>query len=286
MRKAIVFKAFIAVAALLSPAAALAQQQINITKKDCRRVVSATPLANLAYKPGVGSRGRAVAPADLDGGGFKIELPEVFEFDITRDLNYFLGKPKADAEAAQAAANSAAKAQAAATSAETSAAAAESLSTQSDAYIAVEDAEAAVAAMQTERDALWTKYQEHPTSSRREAEYTAANTALTAAAWRSREERPRLRLPPEPEFRVDPARRPAGRGMSEPRPGRPLNLPHQLCRAREPCRSPGRAGRRPRGLVQLRRLRPAWPARAQHWAGPRIDWQSPSAHPWHFARAP
>ena len=91
MLKAIVFKAVIAVAALLPPAAALAQQQIDITDRDCQRILMHVPSADVAYKPGVDVRGRKVKGADL-GGASPIEVPDEITFNVGSDMaNKHLG---------------------------------------------------------------------------------------------------------------------------------------------------------------------------------------------------
>jgi hypothetical protein len=64
--------------------------KVRITKKDCRRLVRHQASADVAYKPGVDVRGNAVVPADISGG-FTIPLPDVFEFNITKDLTAYLG---------------------------------------------------------------------------------------------------------------------------------------------------------------------------------------------------
>ncbi len=63
---------------------------VRISKTDCQRVVRHQASADVAYKPGVDVRGKAVAPADANGG-FTIPLPDVFEFNITKDLTAYLG---------------------------------------------------------------------------------------------------------------------------------------------------------------------------------------------------
>lgn len=75
------------------PMAAWAQEEgagqpvrIIITKLDCSRLVRHLPAADVAYQPGVDAKGRAVAPADLDGSGADALpnlLPDVLEFPIT-----------------------------------------------------------------------------------------------------------------------------------------------------------------------------------------------------------
>lgn len=72
------------------PTSALAQQsepvRIVITKTDCSRLIRHTPSADVAYKPGVDARGRAVAPADVPGSGAEAIpglLPDVLEIPLS-----------------------------------------------------------------------------------------------------------------------------------------------------------------------------------------------------------
>ncbi|HSV29316.1 MAG TPA: hypothetical protein VLL76_07145 [Candidatus Omnitrophota bacterium] len=79
------FRAVLALAALALPAVAAAEEvTVSITAKDCARLLRHQPAADVAYQPGVGVKGRKVAPADLPGSGNTISvLPEVFEIPIT-----------------------------------------------------------------------------------------------------------------------------------------------------------------------------------------------------------
>jgi len=65
-----------------SPGAAEGGQTVEITVEDCRRATRYLEPAGVAYEPGKDVYGRDVAPADLDGGSGRIELPEVLEFDV------------------------------------------------------------------------------------------------------------------------------------------------------------------------------------------------------------
>ena len=76
---------------------------LEVTKKDCRRAVRHMPSADVAYKPGLDARGRWVGAADV-GGGSRIKLPDVFEFNVNVDIRRYLGGPEADAAAASTAA--------------------------------------------------------------------------------------------------------------------------------------------------------------------------------------
>ena len=48
------------------PVAPAAAELVVISRDDCARVVAHVPAPDVAYRPGVDTRGRAVAPADLD----------------------------------------------------------------------------------------------------------------------------------------------------------------------------------------------------------------------------
>ena len=56
--------------------------KVQITKKDCARVVEHVPADDVAYRAGVDAHGRAVKPADLPGSTLKVPVPDVLEFDI------------------------------------------------------------------------------------------------------------------------------------------------------------------------------------------------------------
>lgn len=79
---------------LLTAASALAAQDqvLRISQADCVRLVRHQPAPDVAYRPGVDSRGREVVPADLDGG-VRIETPEHFLIPIEVDLVERLGIP-------------------------------------------------------------------------------------------------------------------------------------------------------------------------------------------------
>jgi hypothetical protein len=102
----------------------------RITKRDCKRLIRHQARADVAYQPGVDVRGNPVVPADASGG-FKIPLPDVFEFNITKDLTTYLGddedKLAADKAAAIAAEKTVAATNAAVTSAELSLAGAQTI---------------------------------------------------------------------------------------------------------------------------------------------------------------
>ncbi|MEQ8229614.1 MAG: hypothetical protein RIA64_16135 [Rhodospirillales bacterium] len=97
-----------------SPAPAAQAEQTDtapkarISKKDCRRVMRHRARADVAYKPGVDVRGKKVTPADLSGG-FQMVLPDVFEFNVTKDLSAYLDGPEEQLAAEKAAALAAEK---------------------------------------------------------------------------------------------------------------------------------------------------------------------------------
>lgn len=98
-----------------------AAPKVRITKRDCKRLVRHQASADVAYKSGVDVRGNPVVGADLNGG-FTIPLPDVFEFNITKDLSAYLDGPE-DQLAADKAAAIAAERSVAATDAAVSSAA-------------------------------------------------------------------------------------------------------------------------------------------------------------------
>ena len=129
------------------PAAEDAPPVVRITRQDCQRVVRHRPSADVAYQPGVDVRGNPVVAADT-AGSFTIPLPDVFEFNITKDLSAYLGGAD-DQLAAQKAAAIAAERSVAATDAAV-ASAAKSLSGAQTNY---DNAAAAATAAQTAADA-------------------------------------------------------------------------------------------------------------------------------------
>lgn len=80
----------------------------RITKRDCRRIIRHQARADVAYKPGVDVRGNPVTPADVSGG-FTLPLPDVFEFNVTKDLSAYLGSDEEKLAAEKAAAIAAEK---------------------------------------------------------------------------------------------------------------------------------------------------------------------------------
>ena len=102
---------------------------LEVSKNDCRRAVRHMPSADVAYKPGLDVRGRWVGAADV-GGGSRIKLPDVFEFNVNVDIRRYLGGPEADAAAASTAAIAADQAKSAVTAASTAVAAAEAAASE------------------------------------------------------------------------------------------------------------------------------------------------------------
>lgn len=69
--------------------------EVRITRDDCRRLAQHQPSADVAYQPGVDSRGRAVAPADL-GGTPSFRMPDEISIAIGFDLQKRFGLPAAN----------------------------------------------------------------------------------------------------------------------------------------------------------------------------------------------
>lgn len=72
-------------------AGSLPAQTIVLTEAQCAGLVQHQPAADVAYKPGVDVKGRAVAPADLSAS--QIALPKEYSIPITVDLQKRLGIP-------------------------------------------------------------------------------------------------------------------------------------------------------------------------------------------------
>lgn len=71
---------------MVSAPAAAEEALIRIDARDCARLVRHQPAGDVAYRPGVDVRGRAVAPADL-GGGSHLAMGEItvaIEIDMAR----------------------------------------------------------------------------------------------------------------------------------------------------------------------------------------------------------
>jgi len=64
-----------------APPPGVVDQQLYVTRQDCRQLVAHHPDANVEYKPGVDVHGKYVAPADLPGQT-DFKLPDKIEFDL------------------------------------------------------------------------------------------------------------------------------------------------------------------------------------------------------------
>ena len=76
--------------------------RVEISKKDCIRLIRQIKTADVEYKPGINVRGQKILPADLSSRN-TIKLPDVFEFNIAIDIRKYLGGPEDDAAASSAA---------------------------------------------------------------------------------------------------------------------------------------------------------------------------------------
>ncbi len=154
----------------------------RITKKDCNRVIRHVARADVNYTPGVDVRGNPVAPADATGG-FTIPLPDVYEFNVTKDLSAYLGGAEEQLAAEQAAAIAAEKAvaatEAAVDSAELSLTGAKS--EYNDAAADATAAEAAATAAQAASDAAPTDQALKAAAETAQANAADAQTALSTA---------------------------------------------------------------------------------------------------------
>jgi hypothetical protein len=63
---------------------------ITVRGSECQRLVQQASTTSATYTPGVDVRGKAVAPADLDGGA-NLKLPEAIDIQIGVDLADRLG---------------------------------------------------------------------------------------------------------------------------------------------------------------------------------------------------
>lgn len=55
--------------------------RMEVSRKDCERIVKYTPDPDVAYKPGVDVHGKPVAPADLNGS--QIQIPDRIFIDLS-----------------------------------------------------------------------------------------------------------------------------------------------------------------------------------------------------------
>mgnify|MGYP005644293085 FL=1 len=85
---------FALMAAIIAFAPARADEltgEIKISKKDCRWLVRHQPAADVAYKPGINSRGHKVASADLNPEQ-QIKLPPIIAIPLTVPVGDLLKK--------------------------------------------------------------------------------------------------------------------------------------------------------------------------------------------------
>ncbi len=76
------YLALMALALVAEPAQA---DTVTVRGSECQRLVQHASTNSATYTPGVDVKGRAVAPADLDGGT-NIQLPEAIDIQIGVDL--------------------------------------------------------------------------------------------------------------------------------------------------------------------------------------------------------
>ncbi len=85
--------ALLAVAAAPAATVPAAAELVVISRADCARVVAHEPAPDVAYRPGVDTRGRAVAPADLDDNvSLDLDADDIV-VDIAVPLRAFAGTP-------------------------------------------------------------------------------------------------------------------------------------------------------------------------------------------------
>jgi hypothetical protein len=78
------------------PASADSIESITVTAQACKRIVEHVPAKDVEYKPGVSVRGKAVVPADLNGGSRNL-VPDEITINIGVDLADRLGRARAKA---------------------------------------------------------------------------------------------------------------------------------------------------------------------------------------------
>ena len=84
------------VAAAQAPPPGVADQQLYVTRQDCKQLVAHHPDPGVDYKPGTDVHGRYVAPADLPGQQ-SFDLPDKIGFDLK--LNPLAYAPQTNAPA-------------------------------------------------------------------------------------------------------------------------------------------------------------------------------------------
>lgn len=90
MRRPLVLVLSILTIAAVSPALA---QKATVSDKECRQLVDYTASQDPSYKPGVDSRGRPVAGADLPGSQSQIGVPQSLTIDLKVALAGKFGVP-------------------------------------------------------------------------------------------------------------------------------------------------------------------------------------------------
>ena len=81
-------------------ASAVRAETVVLSSADCRKLVQHVPADGVTFQPGVGARGKAVAPADL-GGGYNMQIPEEINIQIGIDLADRMGLRAARRQATQ-----------------------------------------------------------------------------------------------------------------------------------------------------------------------------------------
>ncbi|MEQ8165445.1 MAG: hypothetical protein RIC93_05130 [Alphaproteobacteria bacterium] len=66
---------------------------VRVSDRTCRELVTHSPSNDVAYAPGVDVKGRAVAPADLPGGG-AIDVPDEVVIGVDIQLQERFGLPE------------------------------------------------------------------------------------------------------------------------------------------------------------------------------------------------
>jgi hypothetical protein len=63
--------------------------RVEISKKDCQRIIRRHDKLDPTYRPGVDVQGKRVAPADLSSGSW-LNIPDTISFDVKFDIRNFL----------------------------------------------------------------------------------------------------------------------------------------------------------------------------------------------------
>ena len=152
--------------------------KIEITKKDCNRLIRYRQKSKVNYKPDTNIRGRKILPANISDNNM-IKLPDIFEFNVAIDIRKYLGGPEDDSAVASAAVIAADKATIAATSAKTAATSAEAIATIAETIstAATANAVTAAAAVATAKTAL----DNDPLNKTLRSTWETAKAALEAA---------------------------------------------------------------------------------------------------------